>query len=45
MFAEDTKLFSAIKCQSDAVLLQNDLRHLEHWSSIYIGSDVQWIEV
>ena len=34
MFADDTKLFSAIKCQSDAVLLQNDLRHLEHWSSI-----------
>jgi hypothetical protein len=30
MFADYTKLFSAIKCQSDAVLLQNDLRHLEH---------------
>ena len=34
MFADDTKLFSAIKCQSDTVLLQNDLRCLEHWSSI-----------
>jgi hypothetical protein len=34
MFADDTKLFSAIKCPSDAVLLQDDLRCLEHWSSI-----------
>ena len=34
MFANDTKLFSTIKCQNDAVLLQNDLRYLEHWSSI-----------
>ena len=34
MFADDTKLFTTIKCQNDAVLLQNDLRYLEHWSSI-----------
>ena len=34
MFADDTKLVSTIKCQNDAVLLQNDLRYLEHWSSI-----------
>jgi hypothetical protein len=34
MFAEDAELFSAIKCQSDAVLPRNDLRHLEHWSPI-----------
>jgi hypothetical protein len=34
IFAEDTKLFSAIKCQSDALLPRNDLRHLEHWSPI-----------
>ena len=33
MFADDTKLFSTIKCQNDAVLLQNDLRYLEYWSS------------
>ncbi len=29
MFADDTKLFSVIKCQSDTALLQNDLRCLE----------------
>ena len=34
MFANDTKLFSTIKDQNDAVLLQNDLRYLEHWFSI-----------
>ena len=34
MFADDTKLFSTIKIQNDAVLLQNDLTYMEQWSSI-----------
>ena len=34
MFADDTKLFSSVKCQDDAMLLQSDLRNLEHWSSV-----------
>ena len=42
MFADDTKPFSGINCQSDAALLQNDLKYLEHWSSVlgltFIGS-------
>jgi hypothetical protein len=33
MFADDTKLYSSIKCEEDAMLLQNDLDELEHWSS------------
>jgi hypothetical protein len=34
MFTDDTKLFSSVKCQDDAMLLQSDLRNLEHWSSV-----------
>ena len=33
MFADDTKLYSTIKCVEDATLLQSDLVNLEHWSS------------
>jgi hypothetical protein len=33
MFADDTKLFSAIKSQDDVASLQADLVNLEHWSS------------
>ena len=32
MFADDTKLYSAIKCENDATLLQSDLQSLEQWS-------------
>jgi hypothetical protein len=31
--ADDTKLFSNIKCRDDAMLLQTELQSLEHWSS------------
>ena len=33
MFADDTKLFSAITSQEDVASLQADLVNLEHWSS------------
>ena len=33
MFADDTKLYSTIKCEEDATLLPSDLENLEHWSS------------
>ena len=32
MFADDTKLYSTIKCEDDATLLQSDLQNLEQWS-------------
>ena len=32
MFADDTKLYSTIKCEDDATLLQSDLQSLEQWS-------------
>ena len=33
MFADDTKVFKAIKSPDDAASLQADLNHLEAWSS------------
>ena len=33
MFADDTKIFSAIKSQDDVTALQTDLGTLEHWST------------
>ena len=32
MFADDTKLYSTIKCEEDAMLHQSDLQSLEQWS-------------
>ena len=32
MFADDTKLYSTIKCENNATLLQRDLQSLEQWS-------------
>ena len=32
MFADDTKLYSTMKCENDATVLQNDLQSLEQWS-------------
>jgi hypothetical protein len=34
MFADDTKIFSAIKSQDDFTALQTDLGTLEHWSTV-----------
>jgi hypothetical protein len=34
MFADDTKIFSAIKSQDDVTALQTDLGTLEHWSTV-----------
>jgi len=32
MFADDTKLWCKIGQETDDVLLENDLRQLEHWT-------------
>jgi hypothetical protein len=34
MFADDTKIFSAIKSQGDVTALQTDLGTLKHWSTV-----------
>ena len=36
MFADDAKLFRKISCQSDAVILQNDLNQFFRWSKTWM---------
>jgi hypothetical protein len=35
LFADDTKLLSIIKCESDIALLQEDLDKIKHWSNTW----------